>query len=234
MTLKKATAILSVALCGCLLSGCSNSATSASSLTSPPSISNPESCSSTTNDAEQRDEDEAVSPTTSSAPSLPVDANESDGAPSFPTSSSPISDNTAGAAADSSSESIPDEAGDSSLTDGLIKYDSVTDIPFIELEITTNGKDLYKNGQPWASTPGTQRFGNLCFSDGTTLYIQCFLSENQDDGFRWYWVCFDHWHEDAVGFLPEETYNKLFTHADGYTLYTDDGYQYTVTPCELK
>lgn len=30
-------------------------------------------------------------------------------------------------------------------------------------------------------------------------------------------------------FLPDETMNKLFTGADGETLYTDDGYQYKLS-----
>lgn len=117
-------------------------------------------------------------------------------------------------------------------TDDLVKYDSIYDIPFVSLDFTDNGNCLTKNGQPWVSAPGTQKFGNLCFSDGKTLYIQCFLSDNPDDGFRWFWVCFDNCHKNSSTFLPEETNNQLFTHANGYTLYTDDGYEYALAPCK--
>lgn len=42
------------------------------------------------------------------------------------------------------------------------------------------------------------------------------------------------WHDKFVSiiyshFLPDETMNKLFTGADGETLYTDDGYQYKLS-----
>ncbi|MBS4905917.1 hypothetical protein [Bacteroides sp.] len=115
--------------------------------------------------------------------------------------------------------------------DDLVKYDSIYDIPFVSLDFTNNGNSLTRNGYPWVSAPGTQKFGNLCFSDGETLYIQCFLSDNPDDGFRWFWVCFDNCHKNSSAFLPEETNNQLFTHANGYTLYTDDGYEYALAPC---
>ena len=115
--------------------------------------------------------------------------------------------------------------------DGLVKYDSIYDIPFVSLDFTDNGNSLTKNGQPWVSAPGKQKFGDLCFSDGRTLYIQCFLSDHPDDGFRWFWVCFDHWHENSSTFLSEETDNRLFTHTSGYILYTDDGYEYELAPC---
>lgn len=176
-------------------------------------------------------------PASSAAPA-PTPAAESAASSDAPQSTSsptaPTPDSMAESGTESPEDTAPGGEEDAASTEGLIKYDSIYDIPFIDLALANDGKDLNKNGQPWASTPGTQRFGTLCFSDGTTLYIQCFLSEDQDDGFRWYWVCFDHWHEDAVGFLPEETYNKLFTHADGYTLYTDDGYEYTVSPCDWE
>lgn len=115
--------------------------------------------------------------------------------------------------------------------DDPVKYDSIYDIPFVSLDFTNNGNSLTRNGYPWVSAPGTQKFGNLCFSDGETLYIQCFLSDNPDDGFRWFWVCFDNCHKNSSAFLPEETNNQLFTHANGYTLYTDDGYEYALAPC---
>ena len=70
--------------------------------------------------------------------------------------------------------------------DGLVKYDSIYDIPFVSLDFTNNGNSLTRNGYPWVSAPGTQKFGNLCFSDGES----------------------------------------------GYTLYTDDGYEYTLAPCD--
>ena len=38
--------------------------------------------------------------------------------------------------------------------------------------------------------------------------------------------------KNSSTFLPEETDNQLFTHANGYTLYTDDGYEYALEPCK--
>ena len=206
----KAGFVSSLALCACLLTGCTQPV--------PPSAGGPASSS------------EIAASSAVSAASADASESGMNATPAAPSSSA--SDGVAGD--DAETEADVNGSEESTNTEGLVKYDSVYDIPFIELEIANDGKDLYQNGQPWASTPGTQRFGELCFTDGKTLYIQCFLSENPEDGFRWYWVCFDHWHEDALGFLPEETYNKLFTHADGYTLYTDDGYQYTVTPCQIE
>lgn len=72
MTLKKATAILSVVLCGCLLSGCSNSTTSASSPAVPSSTPDYENSSSTESSLQQST-DEAPLTThsiTSPVPSL--------------------------------------------------------------------------------------------------------------------------------------------------------------------
>ena len=210
MKFAKAGFVSSLVLCICLLTGCTQRV--------PSSAAGPVSSS------------EIAASSAVSAAS--ADANEF-GMDSTPAAPSPsASDGAAGD--DTETEANANGSEETTNTEGLVKYDSVYDIPFIELGIANDGKDLTKNGQMWASTPGTQRFGELCFTDGKTLYIQCFLSENPEDGFRWYWVCFDHWHEDALGFLPEETYNKLFTHADGYTLYTDDGYQYTVTPCKIE
>lgn len=107
-------------------------------------------------------------------------------------------------------------------------YSSVHDIPNVDIDYRDNRNGLTKNGEPWFSAPGTQQFGDLCFTDGKTLYIQCFISRDSDD-FRWFYTCYDHFDDEFI--FPEETENKLFTHADGYTLYTDDGFSYTVSPC---
>ena len=61
MTLKKATAILSVVLCGCLLSGCNNSTTSASSSASFPSTSDYESSSAATSNLDSYEDEEPTS-----------------------------------------------------------------------------------------------------------------------------------------------------------------------------
>lgn len=107
-------------------------------------------------------------------------------------------------------------------------YSSVRDIPNVDIDYSDNRNGLTKDGQPWVSAPGTQQFGNLCFSDGKTLYIQCFIS-NDTDEFKWFYACFNHMDSDC--FLPEETCNKLFDRADGYTLYSEDGFTYTIMPC---
>ena len=90
---------------------------------------------------------------------------------------------------------------------------------------------ISKDGIPWVGTPGTDQFGDICFSDGRNLYIQCFLSYNDtlSTDFRWFCVNFNHFDDEDSHFLPDETMNKLFTGADGETLYTDDGYQYKLS-----
>lgn len=83
MTLKKATAILSVVLCGCLLSGCNNSTASASSSTSPPSTSDDESSSAATSASDPYKDEES----TSVVPSSILPPTEE---PNTPDSSEPI------------------------------------------------------------------------------------------------------------------------------------------------
>lgn len=128
-------------------------------------------------------------------------------------------------------------------------YDSFRDIPFVDLEYGTywengeiNKNSLDKNGEPWCAAPGMMGFGERCFTDGTTLWIQTYIP---GEGFDWFKICFDHvsYEEPIWTTITEVTgdpprtvahhplINKIFTHADGYTVYTDDGYSYTVEPC---
>lgn len=220
MTLKKAKAVISVALCACLLSGCGNSGTSEPS-SSLPSLS--ESSASAASGVEQDTEDVPAStaPSAISAPS--VDADESGNDLNPPASST--SDGTAGAVTESSSETASDETGENAVSDGLAAYTSIYDIPFVELDYDGSRNCLSLNGEPWIAAPGNSQFGDICFSDGKILIIQCFFSEKMT-GFAWLPAGFDL--NDKISAFPEETYNKLFTYAEGYTLYTDDGYQYTV------
>lgn len=99
-------------------------------------------------------------------------------------------------------------------------------IMFAYLEHENDRNSLSLNGEPWTSAPGASKLGDLCFTDGKILIIQCFFGDLTN--FAWSAAPFD-WNDEAPRF-PEETYNKLFTRAEGYTLYTDDGYSYTVTP----
>lgn len=123
-------------------------------------------------------------------------------------------------------------------------YDSFRDIPFVDIEYCTCSEDgsiykgsLDKNGRAWCSAPGMMEFGERCFTDGTKLWIQVY--QYPDEDFDWYQVCFDHFHNedsiliDAPQSSADEwiTQNKLFTYADGYTVYTDDGFSFTVEPC---
>lgn len=124
-----------------------------------------------------------------------------------------------------SSETAPDETGENAVSDGLVKYTSIYDIPFVELDYDGSRNCLSLNGEPWVAGPGPTRFGDLCFSDGKILIIQCFNNE-ESTNFSWFIDTFGQYDEATM--LPDETYNKLFTYAEGYTLYTDDGYQYTV------
>lgn len=102
---------------------------------------------------------------------------------------------------------------------------------YVEEDGDSGHYTLTKDGIPWGGTPGTDQFGDICFSDGRNLYIQCFLSYNDtlSTDFRWFCVNFNHFDDEDSHFLPDETMNKLFTGADGETLYTDDGYQYKLS-----
>lgn len=102
---------------------------------------------------------------------------------------------------------------------------------YVEEDGDSGHYTLTKDGIPWVGTPGTDQFGDICFSDGRNLYIQCFLSYNDtlSTDFRWFCVNFNHFDDEDSHFLPDETMNKLFTGADGETLYTDDGYQYKLS-----
>lgn len=121
----------------------------------------------------------------------------------------------------------------------LTRYDSIYDVPYAKLDYKSYVEEdgdsghytLTKDGIPWVGTPGTDQFGDICFSDGRNLYIQCFLSYNDtlSTDFRWFCVNFNHFDDEDSYFLPDETMNKLFTGADGETLYTDDGYQYKLS-----
>lgn len=123
-------------------------------------------------------------------------------------------------------------------------YDSFHDISFIDIEYGTDWEgnsidksSLNKNGEPWCAAPGSMQFGERCFTDGIKFWIQVY--QYPDDDFDWFQICFDHSHnEDSVWIdAPQSstddwiTRNKLFTHADGYTVYTDDGFSFTVEPC---
>lgn len=64
-------------------------------------------------------------------------------------------------------------------------------------------------------------------SAGKFVHLSNFYTLSTD--FRWFCVNFNHFDDEDSHFLPDETMNKLFTGADGETLYTDDGYQYKLS-----
>ena len=142
------------------------------------------------------------------------------------------------------SDEIPAANTDTPTEPVLQFYDSFRDIPFVEIEYGTYGKDgsvdkgsLDKGGEPWCAAPGMMEFGERCFTDGTRLWIQVYLFP--EDGFDWFQVCFEHLHEDesvwidSVESTSDEriSRDRLFTYADGYTVYTEDGFSFTVKSC---
>lgn len=173
----------------------------------------------------QQDEETSASAASSSQP---VSVSE-ETAPPESVSSAPSDDGAAQALSLGRAESVSGSAGESPATEGLVRYDSIYDIPFADLEYENDRNSLTLNGEPWASAPGASKLGDICFTDGKILIIQCFLGNLGDlTNFVWFAAPFD-W-EDEAPLFPEETYNKRFTRAEGYTLYTGDGYSYTVTP----
>lgn len=122
----------------------------------------------------------------------------------------------------------------------LTRYESVCDVPYANLDYEIYGGEngvmegrhgLTKDGAPWVAAPGADQFGDVCFSDGHNLYIQCFLTyyDNLSTDFRWFCVNLNHFDDEDPVFLPDETMNRLFVGANGDTLYTADGYQYTLS-----
>jgi len=170
----------------------------------------------------------------SEAPSTPEISNRSDISISDSTADSPSAtpDVISSSTSSSDTQVSPD-------TYTLTRYDSIYDVPYAKLDYKSYVEEdgdsghytLTKDGIPWVGTPGTDQFGDICFSDGRNLYIQCFLSYNDtlSTDFRWFCVNFNHFDDEDSHFLPDETMNKLFTGADGETLYTDDGYQYKLS-----
>lgn len=177
----------------------------------------------------------------SEAPSTPEISNRSDISISDSTADSPSAtpDVISSSTSSSDSNESPSDTQVSPDTYTLTRYDSIYDVPYAKLDYKSYVEEdgdsghytLTKDGIPWVGTPGTDQFGDICFSDGRNLYIQCFLSYNDtlSTDFRWFCVNFNHFDDEDSYFLPDETMNKLFTGADGETLYTDDGYQYKLS-----
>ena len=171
----------------------------------------------------QQDEETSASAASSSQPvSVSEETAPSESVSGAPSGTAASDDGVAQAP----SEDRVESASESSATEGLVRYDSIYDIPFADLEYEDDRNSLTLNGEPWASAPGASKLGDICFTDGKILIIQCFFGDLTN--YAWFAAPFD-W-EDEAPLFPEETYNKRFTRAEGYTLYTDDGYSYTVTP----
>lgn len=170
----------------------------------------------------------------SEAPSIPENSNSSDISISDSTADSP-SVTPDGISSSASSPDPNESASDTQAspdTDTLTRYDSIYDFPYAELDYDERGHNsLIKDGKPWVGAPGTDQFGEICFSDGRNFYIQCFLSYNDtlSTDFRWFCANLNHFDDEEPFFLPDETENQLFTGADGDTLYTEDGYQYKLS-----
>ena len=152
----------------------------------------------------------------SEVPSTPEISNRSDISISDSTADSPSAtpDVISSSTSSSDSNESPSDTQVSPDTYTLTRYDSIYDVPYAKLDYKSYVEEdgdsghytLTKDGIPWVGTPGTDQFGDICFS-----------------------VNFNHFDDEDSHFLPDETMNKLFTGADGETLYTDDGYQYKLS-----
>ena len=161
----------------------------------------------------------------SETPSIPENSNSSDISISDSTADSP-SVTPDGISSSASSPDPNESASDAQAspdTDTLTRYTSIYDVPYAELDYDRGHHFLTKDGKPWVGTPGTDQFGEICFSDGHNFYIQC--NDTLSTDFRWFCVNLNHFDDEGPVFLPDETENQLFTGADGDTLYTEDGYQ---------
>lgn len=182
-------------------------------------------------DDNHQESSSATTSTSSEAPSIPENSNSSDISISVSTADSP---SVTPDGISSSTSDVNESASDTQAspdTDTLTRYDSIYDVPYAELDYDRGHHSLTKDGKPWVGTPGTDQFGEICFSDGHNFYIQCFLSYNDtlSTDFRWFCANLNHFDDEDPVFLPDETENQLFTGADGDTLYTEDGYQYKLS-----
>ena len=175
----------------------------------------------------------------SSAPSESVSP-ESTAAPAASDSQTPVpAESEASTSSASSDEASAADSQPAEETYTLTRYESVCDVPYANLDYEVYGGEgveegrhgLTKDGVPWVSPPGTDQFGDICFSDGHNLYIQCFLTyyDKLSTDFRWFAVNLNHFDDEDPLFLPDETMNQLFVGADGDTLYTADGYEYKLS-----
>ena len=163
----------------------------------------------------------------SEAPSIPENSNSSDVSISDSTAASPsvTPDGISSSTSDVNESASDAQASPDTYT--LTRYTSIYDVPYAELDYDRGHHFLTKDGKPWVGTPGTDQFGEICFSDGHNFYIQC--NDTLSTDFRWFCVNLNHFDDEDSVFLPDETENQLFTGADGDTLYTDDGYQYKLS-----
>lgn len=180
-------------------------------------------------DSNHQESSSATTSNSSEAPSIPENSNSSDSSVSDSTADSPSV--TPDVISSSASSPVPNESASDAQaspdTDTLTRYTSIYDVPYAELDYDRGHHFLTKDGKPWVGTPGTDQFGEICFSDGHNFYIQC--NDTLSTDFRWFCVNLNHFDDEGPVFLPDETENQLFTGADGDTLYTEDGYQYKLS-----
>ena len=179
-------------------------------------------------DSNHRESSSATTSTSSETPSIPENSTSSDVSISDSAAASPsvTPDGISSSSSDVNESTSDAQASPDTYT--LTRYDSIYDVPYAELDYDERGHNsLTKDGKPWVGAPGTDQFGEICFSDGHNFYIQC--NDTLSTDFRWFCANFNHFDDDRSVFLPDETENQLFTGADGDTLYTDDGYQYKLS-----
>ena len=151
----------------------------------------------------------------SEAPSIPENSNSSDISISDSTADSP-SVTPDGISSSASSPDPNESASDTQAspdTDTLTRYDSIYDFPYAELDYDERGHNsLIKDGKPWVGAPGTDQFGEICFSDGHNFYIQCFLSYNDtlSTDFRWFCANLNHFDDEEPFFLAGRNREPAF------------------------
>ncbi len=228
--MKRKTCILIIFLAAVLLAACGSTASDTTSFSPDPSTS--------VSDESLSDASLAASDSNSETVSSQTDCTSAscDTSSSFPASLTEDS-------VSSSESSSPENAASDTDEPVLQFYDSFRDIPFVELDYEVlNAKidknRLTQNGESWCALPGMMTFGDRCITDGTRIWFQVY--EYPGEGFDWYQLCFDHYHMDDPGWIglsesyqgmETPTHNRLYTHAEGYTIFTDDGESFILEPC---
>lgn len=104
------------------------------------------------------------------------------------------------------------------------------------LTLSDNKQELFKNRKPWIIAPNGYIFSESFISDDKTLYVKI-VETNNPNSFRWFRACYTHASCNLNELVDDQllkSFDKEFTYADKYTLYTNDGYSVNSAACDFE